>query len=134
MEEFELRARDLERASREDPSVLERGELLGLMADETWSVRMHLCRMFPRVAWPPEEYREVRDYAFEQASFKNAFVRAWALNCLAAFARRDEEIRPRVLEMIEHAMENEPPSVRVCARKALKTLTEEAPRQVSQAT
>ncbi|HVT13671.1 MAG TPA: hypothetical protein VHE55_15510 [Fimbriimonadaceae bacterium] len=122
MIEFELRARDLERESRANPSVLTCEELLGLMVDETWSVRMHVCRMLPRVEWTPDQYPQVRDYAFEQSSNENAFVRAWALDALASFVCRDESIRERVLAMISKALESGPASVRVRAREGLKRL------------
>ncbi|HWA82439.1 MAG TPA: hypothetical protein VG820_03330 [Fimbriimonadaceae bacterium] len=122
MIEFELRARDLERASRSDPSVLNREEMLGLMVDDIWSVRMHLCRMLPRVEWPPEQYEQVRDYAFEQSRCDNAFVRAWALDALASFACRDATIREAVLQMISKALELGPASVRVRAREGLRRL------------
>ncbi|MFI5386652.1 MAG: HEAT repeat domain-containing protein [Fimbriimonadales bacterium] len=122
MIEFELRARDLERASRTDPSMLDRQELLGLMVDETWSVRMHLCRMLARMKWPADEYRQILEFLFAQAVDKNAFVRAWALDALASFARTDEAIRPMVLEMISLALESGPPSVRVRAREGLRRM------------
>jgi len=116
------RVRDLERQSRIDPSILDRAELLSMMECDIWSVRMHLCRMFPRLEWPPEEYREIRDFVLRQAADKNTFVRAWALDALACFACFDESIRPRVLEMIERALSTEPPSVRVRAREGLKRI------------
>ncbi len=123
MIEFELRARDLERASRSDPSVLDKQELLALMvADDAWSVRMHLCRMLPKLTWTGEEYAEIREFVFRQAEDDNTFVRAWALDALASFACTDKSIRPKVLEMIERALSTEPPSVRVRAREGLRRI------------
>jgi len=116
------RARDLERASRNDASVLDRSELFSMMDCDIWSVRMHLCRMLPRVSWPPEQYEEVRDFVSRQAVDRNTFIRAWALDALASFACTDESIRPQVLEMIERALSSEPPSVRVRAREGLKRM------------
>lgn len=121
---IEQRAKELERASRNDTSILEREELLGLMAAEEWTVRMHLCRMISRVRWPAEELGEVQHFLFKQAADENTFVRAWALDALASLACLDESIRSRVIGMIEEALESGPPSIRVRAREGSKRLNQ----------
>src|ERR1700704_1549644 len=118
----ELRAKELERASRSDPSVLDGEELLALMACEDWTVRMHVCRMLSRVSWSPADYKAVREFALTQVQDKNTFVRAWALNALVAFAVNDDTIRRRVLSMIEDALANGPPSIKAQARLGLQRL------------
>ncbi len=117
-----LRAKELERSSRTDPTVLDRKELLAMFDCEDWSVRMHVCRMLSRVPWPPDEYPEALEFALSQARDDNAFIRAWALDALASFAMRDDSIRPTVFEMLDAAMSTGPASVRVRAREGLKRL------------
>jgi HEAT repeat protein len=119
---IEERAKELERASRTDPSVLNREELLALMGDGPWSARMHVCRMLPRLGWPADEYKLIRAFLFEQVADSNTFVRAWALDALASFACTDPSIRSKVLKMIEEALSAGPPSIRVRAREGLRRL------------
>lgn len=121
MVETELRARDLERASRSDPSLLDPNELLWLMKDRVWSVRMHVARMLPRVAWSSGDYEAVLDFLFEQASDDNTFVRAWAVDSLAVLAVDDDAIRPRVLALLDLALAGKP-ALRVRAREGLRRL------------
>ena len=117
-----LRAKELERASRTDPSVLDPKELLAMLDCEDWSVRMHVCRMIGRVSWTAEEYLEVRDFAFREAESDNTFVRAWALDALAWLAISDVSVRAAICAMLESAIGAGPASVRVRAREGLKRL------------
>ncbi len=116
------RAKELERRSRTDPSVLQSEELLALLEVEDWSVRMHLCRMATRVRWARDVYAEVLAFVIEQAETDNTFVRAWALDALATFAVEDETIRPQALELIQTALASGRPSLRVRAREGLRRL------------
>jgi hypothetical protein len=117
-----LRAKELERRSRTDPSVLDRKELLVMLECEDWTVRMHLCRMFSRVEWTAEEYSEVLQFAQQQVKCDNTFVRAWALDALASFAVTDESIRDEVYKLLDEAISSGPPSIKVRARESLKRL------------
>jgi hypothetical protein len=119
---IEQRTKELELASRSDASILDRREILGLMTSEAWTVRMLVCRMLARVAWPPSEYKLVRDFALEQVRDKNTFVRAWALDALASFAVFDESLREGVLDLINETLASGPPSMRVRAREGLRRI------------
>lgn len=117
-----LRAKELERRSRTDRSVLDRFELLSMIDCDDWSVQMHLCRMLSRVDWSGDEYLEVLRFARRMANGCNTFVRAWALDALGWFAVIDESIRPEVYEFLDTAIGTGPPSIRVRARESLRRL------------
>lgn len=119
-----LRAKDLERTSRKDPSVLDTKELLAMLDCSDWSVRMHVCRMLSRVEWNPEEYAEVLQFAQEQVKEDNTFVRAWALDALASFAVNDASIRDDVYRLLDVAISTGTAAIRVRAREGLKRLGE----------
>ena len=118
----EERAKELERASRDDPSTLDKNELSALIGEGSWTLRMHVCRMLPRVNWASQEYPIIREFLLRQSEDRNTFVRAWALDSLASFAVADESIRPHVLGLIDEALANGPSSVRVRARESLQRL------------
>ena len=120
---IEERAKVLERASRDNPEILDRDELLSLVGPGPWTVRMHVCRMLPRVAWTAKERAVIIPFLFAEANGDNKFVQAWALDALASFAVTDESIRLRVAALLEAAIGDGPPSVRVRAREGLKLLS-----------
>jgi len=96
-----------------------------MVDSEDWTVRMHLCRMIPRVHWSPATYAEVLRFSFQEAHGTNKFVQAWALDALAQLAVHDESVFGEVFNLLREALESGPPSVRVRARIAYKRLTEE---------
>ncbi len=116
------RAKELERASRLDPSILDPDELVAMMEFEDWTVRMHLCRMVPRVEWPEPVRPQVLAFAFKEAGSQNKFVRAWALDALSHLAVEDEAIQPEVLMMLQGAVESGLPSVKVRAGLGIQLL------------
>lgn len=117
------RIKELEVGTRTDASSLDPEELLGYIGIEDWIVRLHLCRLVSRVAWSNKQLKIVEPFLFDQARCDNAFVRAWAVDALASVACTDATIRPQVLELIERALEEDRPSVRVRAREGLKRLS-----------
>jgi len=118
----DLDLKQIELASRTDPSVIDRGQILDLIGDGPWVVRMLLLRMIARVEWVGSEREAVRSFVVSQMSDSNTFVRAWSLDAAASLASGDEELTLVTNRAIAEALGGGPPSIRVRARAAASRL------------
>jgi hypothetical protein len=90
----------LEKLARERPDWIEPHKrlLIGALADsERWEVRLQIVRALPLFRWSPAQRRRAVAILLRDAGHPQTFVRAWAVDGLAAFARDDPELRPAVL-------------------------------------
>jgi HEAT repeat protein len=112
----------MEMLSRSDPLSIDRAELLELVGDGPWVIRMLVLRMLGRLRWEGDEVQLVRAFVLAQLQDPNTFVRAWALDALACLAVGDETLVPVASEAIAEALTAGPASVRVRARYAASRL------------
>ena len=70
----------------------------GPLADsDQWEIRLQVVRALPLLEWTSRERRRVLEILQRDVEHPQAFVRAWALDRLARFAKRDRTILPAVM-------------------------------------
>jgi len=86
-----MRAVDLlEKLARSHPAWVQphRQLLIGpLAASDKWEIRLQIVRCLPLLVWTPKERRRVLEILRRDIHHPQKFVRAWALDGLAAMAR-----------------------------------------------
>jgi hypothetical protein len=95
-----MRALDLlEKIAREHAEWVQphRRLLIGRLADsDEWERRLQIVRALPLLEWTPAERRRAVEILRRDIGHPQKFVRAWALEGLAVFARHDAGLMPIV--------------------------------------
>jgi hypothetical protein len=100
-----------------------REDLLRLAnVDEPWTIRMHVSRLLPLISWTKAESDQIVDFLRKEATGKNKFVAAWALDALGHFAQEREELQDWVMPLLLEAMQTGSGAVRVRVRKRLEAM------------
>ena len=94
------RAADLlEKLAHAHPDWIEphKDVFIGPLADhDRWEVRLQIVRALPLFRWKGAQAARVERILLENVDFPQTFVRAWALDSLATFAKRRPRLRPIV--------------------------------------
>jgi HEAT repeat protein len=68
--------------------------LIGPLADSIqWEIRLQIVRALPLLKWTSRERKRVVDLLRREVEHPQKFVKAWALDSLATFARGDPALR-----------------------------------------
>jgi hypothetical protein len=71
---------------------------IGPLSDSrNWEIRLQVVRALPLLAWTRRERTRVVEILLRDLEHPRKFVRAWALDSLATFAREDPALRPAVV-------------------------------------
>ena len=96
-----MRAMDLlEKLAHEHPDWVQpyRRLFTGPLADiDKWEMRLQIVRALPLLFWSRGEKKRVLAILQRDVNHPQKFVRAWALDSLALFAKRDSKLLPGVL-------------------------------------
>lgn len=90
----------LEKLAHERPDWIEPHKRLFIsaLADcDQWEVRLQIVRALPLFRWSPAQRRRAVAILLRDAGHPQTFVRAWAVDSLATFARDDPKLRSAVL-------------------------------------
>jgi HEAT repeat protein len=121
-----IRAADaLEKVSRQAPELLPeyRNLISRLAASSQMEVRWHIAQMMPRLNLAGTYRDAAIQLLFAYLDDESAIVRVSALSSLEELSRDDEELRSRLLPLVEELSTTGSPSVRARCRKLLKTLS-----------
>lgn len=106
-----MRALDLlEKLAHDHPDWIEphKKVFIGPLADsDKWEVRLQIVRALPLFRWTRTQAKRVEAILLENVAFPQTFVRAWALDALAAIARGNPRLTP-VVERHLRAFERSP--------------------------
>jgi len=89
----------LEKLAHDHPDWIEphKQVFLGSRAEsDKWEIRLQIVRALPLFTWTPAQVRRVEAILLDNVSFRHTFVRAWALDSLAALAERRKKLAPIV--------------------------------------
>ena len=104
-----LRAIDLmEKLAHDHPDWIEpyKKVFIGPLADsDKWEVRLQIVRALPLFRWTPTQMKRVEAILLENVTLPQTFVRAWALDSLAALAARRKRLAP-IVERYLYEFEN----------------------------
>ena len=96
-----MRALDLlEKLAHESPEHVQRHKKLfiGPLAEsDKWEIRLQIVRALPLLGWTARERPRVIEILRSNVDYPQTFVRAWALDSLATFAKDD----PRLLRTVK---------------------------------
>ena len=104
---------------------------VGPLADsDKWEVRLQVVRALPLFEWKGRDRRRAIEILLRDIEHPQTFVRAWALDGLAAFAEKDESLRPIVRRHLRgfersasKALQARAKAVRLRLRKAVPPVT-----------
>jgi hypothetical protein len=100
-----MRAMDvLEKLARERAAAVQpyKKLFIGALADsEEWEVRLQVVRALPLLSWTARERARVVDILLRDVNHPKKFVRAWALDSLATFARGNAALGKVVMLHLE---------------------------------
>jgi hypothetical protein len=95
-----MRAMDLlEKLAHEHADLVQpyKNLFIGPLADsDNWEMRLQVVRTLPLLDWTPQERDRVIAILVRDVEHPQKFVRAWALDSLAAFAEQDASLLPIV--------------------------------------
>ena len=95
-----MRAMDLlEKLAHDQPDWIEPHKhlFIGPLADsDKWEIRLQIVRALPLFQWTPKEKTRVLEILRRNVDHPQTFVRAWALDSLATFAKGDSSLLPDV--------------------------------------
>jgi hypothetical protein len=121
-----MRAADAaEKLTATHPEWLEpyREELLGQVSCvDQQEVRWHVAQMLPRLEWSEEERAQVLEILLGYLEDKSAIVKTFAMQALAELAERDENLRPKVVQLLEELTRTGSPAMVSRGRKLLRRL------------
>ena len=121
-----MRAADAaEKISAVQPDLLKpyKTELLGVLAEaEQIELRWHLAQMIPRLPITKPEIVRAAQTLQGYLEDRSSIVRTFALQALADLSRKDAELRPMVMELLEQSMVRGTAAMKARARKLLKEL------------
>jgi hypothetical protein len=89
----------LEKLAHEHPAWVDphKTAFIGPLADsDRWEIRLQVVRALPLFRWTPAQAKRVESILLENVAFPQTFVRAWALDSLATFAKRRARLAPVV--------------------------------------
>jgi hypothetical protein len=89
----------LEKLAHEHPTWVEphKSVFIGPLADsDRWEIRLQVVRALPLFRWTPAQAKRVEAILVANVDFPQTFVRAWALDGLATFAKRRSRLAPVV--------------------------------------
>ena len=121
----------LEKLGRECPEWIEphKGVFIGPLADsDRWEVRLQIVRALPLFRWKPAERSRVLAILRRDARHPQKFVRAWALDSLATFAREDPTLRPIVLRHLRSFERSGSKALAARARRVRERFSESSRR------
>jgi len=98
----------LEKLAHDHPDWIEPHKriFIGPLADsDKWEVRLQIVRALPLFRWTPSQMKRVEAILVENVAFPQTFVRAWALDSLATFAKRRKRLAP-IVERYLYEFEN----------------------------
>jgi HEAT repeat protein len=100
-----MRAVDLlEKLAHESPDRVQpyKKLFIGPLADsDKWELRLQVVRTLPLLEWTARERERVLEILVRDVKHPQKFVRAWALDSLAAFAEEDSKLLPIVKRALE---------------------------------
>jgi len=134
-----MRALDLlEKVAREHVEWIQpcRRLFVGPLADsDKWEIRLQIVRTLPLLAWRARERARAIQILRRDVEHRQKFVRAWALDGLAAFARHDAALLPEVLEQLASFERSGSKALAARARQIRRRLAEAggrpAPRRLA---
>lgn len=94
---------------------------------EQKEVRWHVAAMLPRLPLTKEEQQRVIDILLSYTNDRSSIVKTLAMQALADLARRDEKLRPMVLQHIEELCVTETPAMRARGKHLLLGLRKQLP-------
>jgi hypothetical protein len=89
----------LEKLAHEHPDWIEPHKTIfigPLAASDKWEVRLQVVRALPLFRWSSSQQKRVEQVLLENVTFPQTFVRAWALDGLASWARTRPRLMPTV--------------------------------------
>jgi len=98
----------LEKLAHDHPDWIEPHKriFIGPLADsDKWEVRLQIVRALPLFRWTPSQMKRVEAILLENVAFPQTFVRAWALDSLATFAKQRKRLVP-IVERYLYEFEN----------------------------
>jgi hypothetical protein len=111
----------LEKVARRDARCVQpfRARFLELADSDRWEVLLQLVRLLPLLTWTGRQRARVQEILRSNLSHPRAFVRAWALDGLAALAGSDAEQRTEVRKLAAQLAATDDKAVQVRARAIL---------------
>ncbi|HMD10267.1 MAG TPA: hypothetical protein VKH63_22225 [Candidatus Acidoferrum sp.] len=119
-----MRAADAaEKVSAKKPRLLDRhkAELLGLLAEaEQIELRWHLALMVPRLRLTAPERQRAAAALQRYLEDRSSIVKTFAMHGLADLSQNDPDLRSKVKQLLEEAVQSGTPAMKARARKLLK--------------
>jgi hypothetical protein len=126
-----MRALDLlEKLAHEHPAWVtpHKAILLGGLADsDRWELRLQIVRALPLFEWSKSERKRAVEILLRDVQHQQKFVRAWALDSLAAFALRDADLMPIVRRLLSRFASSGSKALMVRARRIEERLRPGSP-------
>jgi hypothetical protein len=91
-------------------------------ASDKWEVRLQIVRALPLFSWPSKDLARAKAILLENVVYPQTFVKAWALDSLAAFALKDAHLIPIVQHHLEIFDRSESKALQARARKIRERL------------
>src|SRR5262249_39763445 len=110
----------LEKFAHDHPEWIEpyKRIFIGHLADsDKWEVRLQIVRALPLFGWMPDELTRVIAILRENISHPQIFVKAWALDSLAALAEKDAKLKPVVQRTLAAFEKSQSKALQARARK-----------------
>jgi len=121
-----MRAADVtEKVTRRHPEWLQAYKTLlveKIALVEQPEVRWHVCQLLPRLELAVSERKTVIDILESYLGDKSSIVKTFAMQALADFAMKNEELRPTIIQKIEALTTNGTPAMKSRGKKLLKKL------------
>jgi hypothetical protein len=115
-----IRAMDLlEKFAHDRPDWIQphRWLFIGPLADsDKWEIRLQIVRALPLLTWDAAEKKRVLAILQRDVNHSQKFVRAWALDSLAAFALRDRSLMAGVQRRLSEFESSESKALAARAR------------------
>jgi hypothetical protein len=126
-----MRAMDLlEKLAHEHPEWVQphKGLFLGALADsDRWEIRLQVVRALPLLKWTRREAKRVLEILTRDIEHPQTFVRAWALDSLASFARIHGAVTPAVERGLERFERSGSKALQARARQIRERLARDRP-------
>ena len=88
-------------------------------------VRWHMAQILPRLTLKPADRKIIVDVLYAYLNDKSKIVVTFALQALADFAAEDNDLKPRVIRILEEFNETGSPAIKSRSRKLLTMLKKE---------
>ena len=82
-------------------------------------VRWHMAQILPRLKLNPEEKKSIVDILYSYLEDKSKIVVTFTLQALADFAAEDQNLKPRVIRVLEEFTKTGSPAIKSRGRKLL---------------